>query len=120
MNKLFDKEEIIKIYDHYLGDRDGFIGAIEEASVIPEKYFENRCLQSEYDINNYFMDCGADHLECGQGFYEDDVLLKVKTADGNIYEVRIEADIESQKMDVGDRVYWVDVIRNVTYIKLEK
>jgi hypothetical protein len=81
--------------------------------------YECAGMQSHLEIPGYFKDCGQQFFDCGQGYYEEeaDVLVKI----GNkFYEVHIEAETDSQRMDVGDRVYWIDKITDVTYEEVEK
>lgn len=88
---------------------------IEQYDVIEDKNY----LTSEDDIKDYFDDNGRDFLECGQGFYQDEAEVICKVGD-KFYEVTIEAEIASAKQDVGDRLYWVDNISNVTYKEIDK
>lgn len=88
---------------------------IEQYDVIEDKNY----LTSEDDIKDYFDDNGRDFLECGQGFYQDEAEAICKVGD-KFYEVTIEAEIASAKQDVGDRLYWVDNISNVTYKEIDK
>lgn len=88
---------------------------IEQYDVIEDKKY----LTSEDDIKDYFDDNGRDFLECGQGFYQDEAEVICKVGD-KFYEVTIEAEIASAKQDVGDRLYWVDNISNVTYKEIDK
>lgn len=88
---------------------------IEQYDVIEDKSY----LTSEDDIKDYFDDNGRDFLECGQGFYQDEAEVICKVGD-KFYEVTIEAEIASAKQDVGDRLYWVDNISNVTYKEIDK
>lgn len=87
----------------------------EEYGVYEDKVY----LQSPLQIEQYFIESGADHLECGQGYAEaeKDILVKIG---GRFYEVHIEAQIESSKQDRGDRLYWVKKISYVTYEEVPK
>jgi hypothetical protein len=76
-------------------------------------------LTNEGQIEEYFMDCGREFFECGQGYYDEEVDLICKIED-KFYVVVIRAEIMSSKQDVGDRLYWVDEIREVTYKEIEK
>jgi hypothetical protein len=76
-------------------------------------------LKSESAIVPIFTNIGYDYLDCGQGYYTDttDIIAYV---DGKFYKVTIDAEITSAKQDCGDRLYWVDDIKSVTYIEIPK
>jgi len=86
----------------------------EQYGVIEDKY-----LNDESEIVDYFKDCGRDYLECGQGEYQDQASLICKISD-KFYKVNIKAEIASARQDVGDRLYWVDYISEVTYKEISK
>jgi hypothetical protein len=89
---------------------------------LKEEYgvYEDRVyLQSPLQIEQYFLDNGADHLKCGQGYAEFDTDVLVKIGD-RFYKVHIEAEIGSAKQDRGDRLYWVENVRHVTYEEVPK
>lgn len=91
-------------------------------SYLIEQYdvFEDvKWLTDAKDIEDYFTDNGRDFLDCGQGFYQDEASVICKVGD-RFYEVNISAEITSAKQDVGDRLYWVEDITNVTYKEIEK
>ncbi len=75
-----------------------------------------RWLSSEDTIESYFKDVGREHLDCGQGYYEDEATVMCKIGD-DYYEVSITAEIGSAKQDWGDRLYWVEKIESVTYTR---
>ena len=77
-------------------------------------------LKEEKDIIPYFVEAGADYLDCGQGYYQDDVTKWAMTADEKFWNVRIQAEIESSKQDHGDRLYWVERIKSVDYRPIDK
>ena len=74
-------------------------------------------LKTENDIIPLFSDIGYDYLECGQGYYADSIDIIAYVA-GKFYNVTINAEITSAKQDCGDRLYWVDGIKSVTYIEI--
>jgi hypothetical protein len=91
-------------------------------SYLKEQYdvFENEhYLTQESEIVEYFTDNGSDFLDCGQGYYQDEAEIICKVSD-KFYKVNIKASVVGQKQDVGDRLYWVDEIRSVTYEEIEK
>lgn len=76
-------------------------------------------LTQESEIVDYFKDCGSDFLDCGQGYYEKEASIICKISD-KYYLVEISAEIMGAKQDVGDKLYWVDYISNVTYTEIDK
>lgn len=74
-------------------------------------------LKSESAIVPLFSDIGYDYLDCGQGYYTDTTDIIAYIA-GKFYKVTINAEITSAKQDCGDRLYWVDDIKSVTYIEI--
>ena len=74
-------------------------------------------LKSESAIVPLFSDIGYDYLDCGQGYYTDTTDIIAYIA-GRFYKVTINAEITSAKQDCGDRLYWVDDIKSVTYIEI--
>ena len=71
-------------------------------------------LKSHLQIEDYFKENGREYFDCGQGYYDDTVDLYVKIGN-KYYDVTIEAEIGSAKQEYGDRLYWVDDIKSVTY-----
>ncbi len=82
-------------------------------------YEDERYLTNASEITKYFTECGTDFLDCGQGYYEDEASLICKIGE-NFYNVKIQAEIMSAKQDVGERLYWVDCIKSVTYEEIDK
>jgi hypothetical protein len=80
---------------------------------------DEKWLTNEDEIVGYFKDCGSDFLDCGQGYYDDNTSIICKISE-KFYKVKIEAEIMSAKQDVGDRLYWVEDIKDVTYEEIEK
>lgn len=80
---------------------------------------DEKYLTSEDEIQDYFEDNGREFLDCGQGYYEDTADLICKVGD-KFYSVSIEAEVISQKQDVGDRIYWVENITKVSYEEIDK
>lgn len=85
----------------------------EQYNIIEDKDY----LKTENDIIPVFSDIGYDYLECGQGYYTDTTDIIAYIA-GNFYNVTINAEITSAKQECGDRLYWVDDIKSVTYIEI--
>lgn len=81
--------------------------------------FECPTLKSHLQIEKYFKSNGREYFECGQGSYQDEAYVFLKIGN-KFYDVTINAEINSQRMDVGDRMYWVDKITNVEYEEVEK
>lgn len=88
---------------------------IDEYSVIEDINW----LTDENDIESYFKDNSGDLFECGQGYYQEEVDIICKIGD-KFYNVNIVAEIGSSKQDRGDRLYWVDDIKCVTYKQIDK
>ena len=92
-----------------------------------EKYLEDEYnvfedenyLSREEEIEDYFKDCGREWLDCGQGYYQDQVTIICKVGN-DFFKVSIEAELGSSKQDYGDRLYWVERIKYVNYEKIEK
>lgn len=78
--------------------------------------YESKYLTSEEDIISYFHDEGIKFFKCGQGYYDDFVSVDCKVGE-DYYTVDIEAEVGSAKQDIGDRVYFVVGIDNVSYEK---
>lgn len=76
-------------------------------------------LTKREDIVEYFEENGADFLDCGQGYSQDETSILCKVGD-KFYIVDIEAEIGSQKQDRGDRLYWVEDIESVSYEEVDK
>jgi hypothetical protein len=74
-------------------------------------------LSSPNEIEELFLDVGADFLECGQGFYTEEDTIRI-FLDGKSYAVTIKGTIGSQKQDRGDRLYYIDDITSVTYVEI--
>jgi hypothetical protein len=81
------------------------------------KHLEHE-LSNENKIVDYFMDMGADFLECGEGFYTDQDTIRI-FLEGKSYAVTIKGEIGSQKQDRGDRLYFIEDIKSVTYEEVE-
>lgn len=79
---------------------------------------DKKWLTSEEDIVPYFND-DYGIFDCGQGYYEDIKEIIAKIGE-KFYKVIITANIDSQKMDRGDRYYFVDSINEVTYTEISK
>ena len=82
-------------------------------------YEDLKWLKDETQIVETFKDIGADYLDCGIGYSQEDAEV-ICYINGKFYKVLIEAEIASSKQDRGDRLYWVDYITNVTYEEIDK
>ena len=71
-------------------------------------------LSTESDIEPYFKENGSDWLECGQGYCQDTADIFCKVGD-KFYDITIIGEVTSSKQDVGDRLYWIDYIKSVTW-----
>jgi uncharacterized FAD-dependent dehydrogenase len=77
-------------------------------------YYPNLKINGIGDIEDYFKDCGKEYFEDNQEYLESIKQLAIKL--GNDYFiVEIEADIQSEKRDYGDRIYWAESIISVDY-----
>lgn len=88
---------------------------VDQYEVIEDKKY----LTDVSDIEDYFEDIARDHMECGQGFYQDEAEFICKIGD-KFYEVNVFAEIGSAKQDVGDRLYWIDGFEKITYREIDK
>ena len=78
---------------------------------------DKQYLRSQEDIETYFDD--HELFDCGQGYYEDEVIINCKIGE-QYFRVAVTADIESFKMDRGDRMYSVDCIHTPTWEEVAK
>lgn len=76
-------------------------------------------LKTHLLLNDYFLENGNVYFECGQGYYNDEVNLYVKIGN-KYYDVTVTAEINSAKQDYGDRLYWVESIKSVTWKEISK
>ena len=77
-------------------------------------------IDNENEIESYFKDCGYDYFDDWiQGEYEDEVKLFVKVGN-KFYDVYIESEVGSQRMDRGERMYFLEGIKSVTFYETEK
>jgi len=89
------------------GNPENIICGTLSVEVINDKY-----MQTIQDIEENFDDYLCDRLECGQGYYEDELKVVVKT--GEIYyDVIAKAEIGSSKQDRGDKLYWVECLESI-------
>lgn len=80
---------------------------------------EFKDLKHESQIPDWFNNDFNDEFDCGQGYYEDTAVLLVKIG-AKFYHVTLTAEIGSAKQNVGDRLYWVEGIKKVEYVEVEK
>jgi hypothetical protein len=71
-------------------------------------------------LDSYSRNTGCDFFDCGQGFYTEKATLICYTQDEKFYRVHLSADIGSSKQDRGDRLYWVEDIKEVLYNEIPK
>lgn len=80
-------------------------------------------IRSQYltldNYKTYLGDAAYDHLECGQGYYQD-VWNTIAEIEGKLYEVHVTAEIGSKWMDRGDKLYYVESISSVEIVELEQ
>src|SRR5690625_2481680 len=88
---------------------------VEQYNVIEDTKY----LTDVSDIEDYFRDIARDYMECGQGYYQDEAEFICKIGD-KFYEVAVLAEIGSAKQDVGDRLYWIEGFKKITYREIEK
>ena len=82
-------------------------------------YEDVKFLANEEAIKEYFEEAAYDELDCGQGYATDEGEAFAKIGD-RYYLVKFKAEIESAKQDRGDRLYWVDKIKSVTWNEIGK
>jgi hypothetical protein len=80
---------------------------------------ENKDLTSLDDIVEYYKDCGYELFDCGQGYYEDEKTIWVKIQD-KFYSVSISAEVWGDRQDHGDKLYYVESIKSITYFEIPK
>lgn len=64
------------------------------------------------DAIDFFKSDYSDYFSCGQGFYEDEVFTFC-FVNNSFFKVKLSAEIISSKQDVGDRLYWVESLKDV-------
>lgn len=84
-----------------------------------KEYYESPYLSSEEDIVSHFEDAGKSFFKCGEGEYEEEVSLVCKVGE-DFFTVYLSAEIASSKQDIGDRVYFVDYISDISFEKWDK
>lgn len=82
-------------------------------------YEDVKYLTNESQIVETFKDIGDEYFDCGEGYSQEEAEV-ICHINGKFYLVSIEAEITSCKQDRGDRLYWVDYIKDVTYKEIEK
>jgi hypothetical protein len=82
---------------------------------------ESSWLKTEEDIVKDYTENGHEHFDCGQGYHDEEVTIKVLIGNGKYYEVYMEADeVERTWMDRGDKMHNIESIHNVTFKEVEK
>lgn len=78
-------------------------------------------LVTEDDIIPYIKDIAFDYFDCGQGYFEDkkDFIVYLQSVN-QYYKVTVYVDIMSAKQDRGDRLYWVDGIKDISLMKINE
>jgi len=82
-------------------------------------YQDKKYLTSEYEIKEHFLENGYYLFECGQGYYEEEVVLIAKIGK-RFFEVTVYAEIDASWQDRGGRLYWVESIEKVEYVEIDK
>jgi len=123
--KLQDIMEQLDMQDQAYAELQAKIAA-EYVETPTEKYLvddynlhEFADLKHESQIPDWFKNDFNDEFDCGQGYYEDKAVLFVKIG-AKFYHVTLTAEIGSAKQNVGDRLYWVEGIKKVEYVEVEK
>lgn len=75
---------------------------------------------SEQDIEAYFKDCGGEYFDCGEDYYQSEVIIYIKLDSGKIFEISMEAKCEGNKSDYGGRFYFVDEITKVEFKEIDE
>ncbi len=70
-------------------------------------------------ISDYFRDDADEYFEDDDGDVSDEAEVLVKIAQ-KYYKVSLTAELGSQKQDRGDRTYWVECVRSVSYEEIPK
>lgn len=79
---------------------------------------DEKYLQHESQFADYFSDF-SELFSCGQGYYNDKITVISKIGN-RFFLVNLEAEIDSKKQDVGDRLYWVESVSVKSYQEIEK
>lgn len=66
------------------------------------------------EIEDYFKDCGKEYYENDVDFLDSIEHVAIKIQD-DYFLVEIEAELESEKRDKGDRLYSVESITSISY-----
>lgn len=75
---------------------------------------DEKYLKDESEIVEYFTDDGRKFFDCGQGYSQDHAEVVAKIKDRYFF-VEIDAEVWGAKQDIGDKLYWVEEITNVSY-----
>lgn len=118
---LVDKEETIEKKIKQLSEQDTQ-SKIEQAktdwiNALPVALSKDAVLNSFSNIEEaelYFKENYGDYFDCGQGRYQDNAETYCYVND-RFLKVVISAEVFSQKMDVGDRLYWVENVKSVVF-----
>lgn len=81
--------------------------------------YESKYLKSPLQIKDHFKNDSYCFFDCGHGYYQEEADILVKIGNG-FYDVKLHAEIGSQKQDRGDRLYWVEKIRSVEWREVSK
>ena len=81
--------------------------------------YSSEYLEKEEEIEEYFFDNGGQFFDCDQGYSENKVEI-IAMIENKFYQVNLKAEIESSKQDRGDRLYWVEKIKKVTWKEIQK
>ena len=82
--------------------------------------FQDKSLNSEFQIEEYFKLNGYKFFKCGKRHYESEV-TKIIKIDQRFFSVTIYAEIGGTKLnDKENSLYWVEGIEKVEYREIEK
>lgn len=125
----YDIEKLTAIRDEKLKaiEHQNFLDSIDSSAWMLEEYLveqygvimDKKYLKHTSQISNFFNDCYNDMFDCGQGYAQDEAEAIV-FIDGVFYNVKITAEIGSQRQDRGDRLYWVESLESIDFEEIEK
>lgn len=100
--KDYKKEQIQKEID--------IINSYQKIDVSEQKDFE--AFKNMTEAKNHYKDEGNEMFDCGQGFYQDESVSYCFIQDV-FFKVNLTAHIVSSKQEVGERLYWVDSLKDI-------
>lgn len=81
---------------------------------------DEKWLKTKDDIESYFKDIIYDLLECGQGFYQDEGNFFVMIQNGKFYNVNVKVEIGGTKQDRGDKLYFIEGVKDISITEVEQ